>query len=63
MRAWRMEETALSLVETLASAEEKISYLVVMLYGGGSRPTCYGSRHLRGACSRFCTHHQTHGCA
>lgn len=63
MLAWRMEETALSLVETLLSAEEKTSYLMATLYGGGSRPTCYESRRLHGAWPRFCTHHQTHGCA
>lgn len=63
MLAGSREETVLSLVETLASAEEKTSCLAVMLYGDGGLPICFGSRRLRGACSRLCTHHQTHGCA
>ena len=63
MPAWDREETVVSPVETLVSAEEKTSCLAAMLYGDGGLLTCFGSRRLRGACLRLCTHHQTHGFA
>ena len=63
MPACRREVTVLSLAEILAAAEENTFCLAVMLYGDGGLPTCFDSRHLRGACLRLCIHHQTHGCA
>ena len=63
MLAGHREEIVLCLVETLASAGGKISYLVVTLFDDGGRPICFGSHRLRGAYWRFYTLHQTHGCA
>ena len=61
--ACHREETVVSLLESMASAEGKISCLAAMLFGDGGLLTCFGFRRLRDVCWRLCTHHQTHGCA